>query len=151
MSKVKLVAGLLLMMPALVLGAGHEKMAKYPVGKLKCNITINKTEVGFIVGVGGGHGMLQCEDMGSHKFRVGGFQIGSLGLAGATMTGRVYGLNKLSDFNGTYNRGEASISAIAGKGTMTLKNQNGVYMTLSMSTAGAKANLGGGGLRLTLE
>ncbi len=151
MAKYKLVASLLLMVPALALGAGHQKMAKYPEGKLNCRITINKTEVGFIVGVGGGSGMLHCQDMGSHRFRVGGFQIGSLGLGGSTMTGRVYGLNSLNDFSGNFSRAEASIAAIAGAGTVTLKNNRGVYMTLSSSVAGAKVNIGGGGLTLTLE
>lgn len=142
---------LLVTMPALLLSSLVAQAAEYPKGKLDCSVFISRTEVGFIVGLGGGHGRLYCADAGTHPFRIGGFQIGSMGLAGANAEGQVYGLTKVSDFEGTYTRAEASISAIAGAGRMSLSNPKGVVMVLDMATAGANVTLGGGGLRVRFE
>lgn len=142
---------LLVTMPALLMSSFISQAAEYPRGKLDCSVFISRTEVGFIVGLGGGHGRLYCVNAGTHPFRIGGFQIGSMGLAGAHAEGKVHGLNKISDFEGNFNRAEASITAIAGAGSMSLSNPKGVVMVLDMATAGANVTLGGGGIRIRFE
>lgn len=134
--------------PVLLLTASSSVLAASH-GMMECRVNISRTEVGFIVKVGGGSGTLVCPDE-VRRFRVGGFQVGGAGLSGARMTGTVK-LKDIADFEGRYSRGEASITTIKGGGSTTLTNSKGVEMTLSLDSSGASATLGGGGMTLTFE
>jgi hypothetical protein len=93
---------------------------------------------------------LTCQGHARH-FRVGGIQIGGMGLGGSKATGEVYNLKRIHDFAGTYTGGEAQIAAVGGLGKMDLTNEHGVRMVLTMETAGGNVKLGAQGLKVSFE
>jgi hypothetical protein len=74
-----------------------------------------------------------------------------LGVSSISATGKVYNLKKLSDFSGTYAAAEAGIAVGAGVGASTMRNQNGVDMTLTSTKVGVKFKLGPEGLKIKLK
>jgi hypothetical protein len=65
-------------------------------------------------------------------------------------TGKVYNLNNLSDFSGTYTGISRGLTLIEGKMHAKLKNGNGVVMYLAGETEGLASSMGGKALQVTL-
>jgi hypothetical protein len=61
-------------------------------------------------------------------------------IAGYSLTGNVYNLEKLSDFEGNYVAATAGLT-IAGGGSAAYLNEHGVVIKLSSSTVGLRFNL----------
>jgi hypothetical protein len=140
--------GALLLGPALVLGSSVVLADSHM--KPDCTVDISRTEVGFIVTIGGGSGTLTCAGK-THKFRIGGLKVGAAGIASSSATGEVFGLKKLADFNGTYSETKAQATVGKGKNVMDLANDKGVRMHLRGTSEGVDMQLAGGGLKVTLE
>ena len=141
--KAKYLGGLFLA-PALMLANGAAQ------AEMNCTIELKRTEIGFIVSIGGGGGTLTCDGQ-AHKFRVGGLKFGAAGAAGSDAVGEVNGLNKLSDFNGTYSETKAQATVGKGQNVMDLANSNGVQLHLRGKSSGLDMQLAAGGLKITLE
>ena len=67
------------------------------------------------------------------------------------MTGEVYHLKKLEDFNGTYVAAQAGIAVAGGVSATAMKNQNGVVMKLTSTQKGLKFTLAPEGTKITLK
>lgn len=134
--------------PVLMLAASSTVLAD--AHGMKCSVSISRTEVGFIVSIGGGSGTLTCDGK-SHRFRIGGLKLGAAGAAGSDAAGEVMGLTKLEDFNGTYSETKAQATVVKGQNVMDLANDKGVTMRLRGKAEGFDMQLAGGGLKVTLE
>ena len=84
------------------------------------------------IGIGGewGHGVLTFQGK-EYKLKMSGFSVVDVGIASVSAEGHVYHLKNVSEFAGTYSAAEAGIAVGAGAGASTMKNQNGVIMSLT--------------------
>ena len=78
----------------------------------------------------------------SHRFTISGAGVGGSGAQKVNATGKVYNLNNLSSFPGTYHGIARGLTLIEGKMHAKLTNQNGVVMYLAGETEGLASSLG---------
>ena|SRR5437867_4257311 len=69
-----------------------------------------------------------------HHFTISGLGAGGMGGQKISATGKVYNLNNLSDFSGTYHGVSRGLTLIEGKMHVKLTNGNGVVMYLADAT-----------------
>ena len=102
------------------------------------------------IGLSWGHGTLTYKGK-AHPISVSGLDVGSVGVSEITASGKVYHLKKLEDFNGNYAAVEAGTTVGGGGGAVTMKNQNGVTITLIATTRGVKFTVGASGVTMELK
>jgi len=107
-------------------------------------------EVAFIVGGGGGSGVLIYQ---GHRYplRVSGIGIGSIGIAEAKMSGIAYNLHRPSDITGTYSAAGAGLAVVGGGQVAQLQNEHGVLLKLQGVQLGFQATLGVGGMTISMR
>lgn len=117
-----------------------------------CAVRVVVTRGGFIVGVGGGHGVLTCRGR-QHRFVVSGMSVGfTIGASTAQLTGRVLNLRSPADIQGTYSAIGAGGALAAGAGGVQLQNnQTGVVLQLAGGRVGLDFSAAVGGVTITLE
>lgn len=130
----------------LVAVSGIATAAEKPSG----TATIESTSVALGVGVSWGDGKLQYKGK-THTFSVKGLSVVDLGVSKVSARGKVYHLNKVEDFTGTYVAAQAGAAVGGGMSVVALKNQNGVVMELSSTQTGVKLTLAGEGLEVKLK
>ena len=128
----------------LVTAAGAQ--GKKPAG----TVTVESRSIAVGVGVSWGDGILTVDNK-AHKFSVNGLSVVDLGVAKVSAKGEVYDLKKVEDFSGTYVAAEAGAALGAGAGAVVLKNQNGVTLVLTGTSAGIKLTLAGKGVEVKLK
>ena len=113
-------------------------------------VWFSKKGLGLILGGSAGGGRIRY--MGDdHTFRMSGLSFGALGGIGETrLSGEVYGMKSLADFEGTYTQSQAGISAIVGGGGTWLENAKGVKMHLKAESTGVGINLSVGTVEVKL-
>lgn len=111
-------------------------------------ITAKAADVG--VGFTWGNGVLRYKGHDYH-FTVKGVDVAAVGFSTVVGHGRVYKLNHLHDFDGTYGavNGEATLGN--GVGGRYLKNGKGVELRIDDVTKGARLSGAGQGIQLTLR
>jgi hypothetical protein len=102
------------------------------------------------VGFSWGSGVLTYQGK-DHPFSVSGLSAGNIGVASATLSGEVFNLKNIDDFNGNYASVGAGATVAGGGGGMTMKNQNGVVMNVAGTTKGLSFKLGVDGLKVELK
>jgi hypothetical protein len=109
------------------------------------------TKGGFIVGVGGGQGVLTFR--GHHyRFAVSGMSVGfTIGASTSKFVGRALNLRSPGDLAGTYAVGGAGGALAAGAGGVQLQNANGVILQLSGPRVGLEASAAVGGVTITMQ
>jgi hypothetical protein len=114
------------------------------------SVRIRVTNVGFIVGVGGGSGSLTFH--GRHyRFNISGVSAGTIGIAGADLVGTATHLRTAADIAGTYSALSAGIAVAGGARAVTLQNANGVVLTLRGRQVGFQASLSLSGLTISMQ
>jgi hypothetical protein len=118
--------------------------------KPSATLTLEAKSVAAGVGWTWGSGVL---DYGGrkHRFKVEGLAVNAAGVERVEAKGYVYHLKRLSDFPGNYTAVEASGAAGAGAGIATMRNQNGVRITLHSTSQGVAAQAGPESMKITLE
>jgi hypothetical protein len=113
-------------------------------------VRLHVVKVGFIVGVGGGSGVLIYH---GHRYRlaVSGIGLGSLGIAAVDLVGTASNLSGPGAIAGTYGGAGAGGSFVGGGQVATLQNGNGVVLRLQGVQAGFQVSLGLGGMTLSLQ
>ncbi|MDG4596003.1 MAG: DUF1134 domain-containing protein [Candidatus Contendobacter sp.] len=102
-------------------------------------VTLTET---VAAGMTGGTGALTFQGR-SYPFRVVGTVIGPGGASRTQAVGKVYQLNRLSDFEGTYSEGTGQAGlATSGKTELWMRNQAGVIMHLTGASEGVVLSLG---------
>jgi hypothetical protein len=87
---------------------------------------------------------------GRHHFTISGGGVGGSGAQKVSATGKVYNLNNLSSFSGTYHGISRGLTLIEGKMHAKLTNQNGVVMYLAGQTEGLASSLGAQAFQVSL-
>jgi len=107
-------------------------------------------KAGFIIGVGGGSGVLNYQ---GHRYRlsVSGIGIGSLGIAAVDLVGTASNLTSPGAIAGTYAGAGAGGAFVGGGQVATLQNANGVVLQLQGVQAGFQISLGLGGMTIGLR
>ena len=111
-------------------------------------ITAKAADVG--IGFTWGDGVLRYKGHDYH-FKVKGVDVAAVGFSTVVGHGRVYKLNHLHDFDGTYGAANGEATLGNGVGGRYLKNGNGVELRIDDITKGARLSGGGQGIELTLS
>ena len=77
-----------------------------------------------------------------HHFTISGLGAGGMGGQKVSATGKVYNLNNLRDFSGTYRGVSGGLTLIEGKMHAKLTNGNGVVMYIAGETKGLASSMG---------
>jgi hypothetical protein len=135
---------------ALVVGAVMLGSAPTPSYADTGTVRFTVGSAGFIVGVGGGSGVLNFKGR-SYRLSTGGIRIGTIGASVTEVRGVARNLRRASDIAGTYSGVGAGVAVIAGAGTARLQNEKGVILEVRAVKAGLEANLSLGGLTISMR
>ena len=113
-------------------------------------VRMHIVKAGFIVGVGGGSGVLHFQGR-NYPLSVGGIGVGSLGVAAVDLVGTATNLHRATDIAGSYSGAGAGGAFVGGASVATLQNQNGVVLTLRGVQAGFQVSLGLGGMTISMR
>ena len=114
------------------------------------SVRMKITKVGFIVGVGGGSGVLTFKGK-QYRLSIGGVSAGTIGAAGAELVGTATNLRAPGDIAGAYSAVSASIAVAGGGKAVTLQNSKGVVLQLQGKQVGFEASLSLSGLTISLN
>jgi hypothetical protein len=93
-------------------------------------VRVTVAKAGFIVGAGGGKGVLTFRHR-NYRFTVQGLSLGlTAGASINKLVGRADYINNLSDFSGAYSALGAGGALVGGVGGLQLRNGKGVTITL---------------------
>ena len=109
------------------------------------------TKGGFIIGVGGGRGVLTFR--GNHyPFRVSGMSFGAtIGASTTDLVGRALNMHSPGDIAGNYSAIGAGGALAAGAGGVQLQNEKGVILQLHGVKVGVELSAAVGGVQIALE
>jgi len=109
------------------------------------------TKGGFIIGVGGGHGVLTFR--GRHyPFRVSGMSIGAtIGASTTNLVGHALNIRSPGDIAGNYGTIGAGGALAVGAGGVQLQNEKGVILQLHGAKVGVELSAAVGGVQIALE
>jgi hypothetical protein len=114
-------------------------------------VTVVFTKGGFIVGVGGGEGVLTFRGK-RYPFTVSGMSVGfTIGASTTKLVGRALNLNSPASIEGTFSAIGAGGAVAAGAGGVQLQNANGVILQLSGPKVGAEVSAAVGGVTVRLK
>ena len=113
-------------------------------------LQLNQGSVAAGIGFSWGGGTLTYRGK-RYPVSVDGLTVGSVGISRATAAGSVYNLKKLEDFNGTYTAVGAGATVAGGGSIATMRNQNGVRVTLRSTSRGLKFTLGASGVTMNIK
>lgn len=118
----------------------------------KPDATVRLTGKSLAAGVGysWGSGVLTYQGK-DYPFSVSGLSAGNIGASSATLSGSVYNLKNLDDFNGNFTAVGAGATVAGGGGAMRLRNQNGVVMNVAGTSKGLSFKLGVDGMKIELK
>jgi len=126
---------------AILLIAGCASMTQAPSTPPSATVRIREWSAAYYAQAETGKGTLYFRGQ-SHRFTISGGGIGGSGAQKVSATGKVYNLNRLSDFSGTYHGVSRGLTLIEGQMHAKLTNQNGVTMYLAGQTEGLASSLG---------
>ena len=103
-------------------------------------VRVTVAKAGFIVGGGGGRGVLTFRHR-NYPFTVQGLSLGlTAGASVNRLVGRAEYINELRDFAGAYSVVGAGAALFGGVGGVQLKNDKGVIITLQGPKAGVEVS-----------
>ena len=126
--------------------SGVSRAEEAPSGEPVATVKIRQVQVAFIGSGALGGGTLNYQGK-SYRITVGGLGVGGIGASQLTASGNVYGLTRRQDLTGAYIQVRSGWAlADSGKGTMWLRNNNGVTMKLRTQRKGLQLALGADGV-----
>ena len=134
---------------AILLVAGCSSMTQAPSTTPSATVRIQEWSAAYYAQAETGKGTLYYNG-GRHHFTISGGGIGGSGAQKVSATGKVFNLNRLSDFSGTYHGISRGLTLIEGKMHAKLTNQNGVTMYLAGQTEGLASSLGAQAFEVSL-
>jgi hypothetical protein len=109
------------------------------------------TKGGFIIGVGGGEGVLTFRG-NKYPFTVSGMSIGAtIGASTTQFVGRALNMRSPGDIQGTYSAIGAGGALAAGAGGVQLQNEKGVILQLHGPKVGVELSAAVGGVTIALR
>jgi len=132
---------------SLVTVAGFSTPSRADTGQ----VAVVFTKGGFIIGVGGGEGVLVYHGK-RYPFTVSGMSVGfTIGASTTKLVGRALNLRGPQSIEGSYAAGGAGGAIAAGAGAVQLQNGNGVILQLSGPKVGAEVSAAVGGVTIRLK
>jgi hypothetical protein len=132
----------------LLLGA-CASMTQAPSESPSATVSIREWSAAYYGSAAAGKGTLSYQAQ-RHRFTISGLGAGGMGAQKISATGKVYNLNNLSDFSGTYRGVSRGLTLIEGKMHAKLTNGNGVTMYLAGETEGVASSMGVQAFEVTL-
>ena len=129
--------------------AGCASMTQAPSTTPSATVSIREWSAAYYGQAIAGKGTLYYNGR-SHRFTISGAGVGGSGAQKISATGKVYNLNRLSDFSGTYHGISRGLTLIEGKMHAKLTNQNGVTMYLAGETEGLASSMGAQAFEVSL-
>ena len=126
---------------AILLIAGCASTTQAPSTPPSATVSIREWSAAYYAQAETGKGTLYFNGQ-SHRFTISGGGLGGSGVQKTSATGKVYNLNNLSSFSGTYHGISTGLTLIEGKMHAKLTNQNGVVMYIAGETEGLASSLG---------
>jgi lipid-binding SYLF domain-containing protein len=115
------------------------------------SVRIEIVSAGFILGVESGRGTLTFRGR-QYPLRISGISAGAtIGLSKTELIGTASGLRNVSDIEGTYTAGSASLAIAGGRRTAQLRNSRGVVMNLRGRQVGFEFSLDLSGMQVALR
>jgi hypothetical protein len=115
------------------------------------DVAVVFTKGGFIVGVGGGEGVLLLRGK-KYPFTVSGMSVGfTIGASTTKFVGKALNLRGPASIEGSYAVGGAGGAVAAGAGAVQLQNGNGVILQLTGPRIGAEVSAAVGGVTIRLK
>jgi hypothetical protein len=114
------------------------------------SVHISIAKAGFIVGVGGGQGILHFKGK-NYRLSIGGVSVGTIGAAKADLVGHAYNLRSAEDIAGTYSAATASVAIAGGGKVARLQNAKGVVLELRGTQVGLELSAALSGLDISLR
>jgi hypothetical protein len=137
----------LLVSAAALAGFGLSTSAEAATG----SVAIKIVSGGFIIGAGGGSGVLSFEGV-RYPLSVGGVSLGAtIGVSATELVGTVFHLHDARDIEGTYTAASAGLAVAGGGGVVELSNGRGVVLRLSGRQVGFKFSVALSGLTISLK
>ena len=115
------------------------------------SISLIFTKGGFILGAGGGRGVLTFR--GHHyRFRVSGMSLGAtIGASTTRLRGRALHMHAPGDLAGSYSTIGAGGALVGGVGAVRLRNAKGVVLELAGGKVGVELSASVGGVKITMH
>ena len=114
-------------------------------------VTVVFTKAGFVVGVGGGRGVLTYHGE-RYPFRVSGASFGAtIGASTTKLVGTALNLRGPRDITGTYSALGVGAALAAGGGGVALQNANGVVLHLTGAKVGVELSASVAGITITMD
>jgi len=129
--------------------AGCSSMTQAPSTTPSATVRIQEWSAAYYAQAETGKGTLYYNG-GRHRFTISGGGIGGSGAQKVSATGKVFNLNRLSDFSGTYHGVSRGLTLIEGKMHAKLTNGNGVVMYLAGETEGLASSMGAQAFEVSL-
>src|SRR6266481_6648686 len=126
---------------AFLLIAGCASTTQAPSTTPSATVSIREWSAAYYAQAEAGKGTLYYNGR-AHHFTISGGGLGGAGGQKVSATGKVYNLNNLSDFSGTYHGVSRGLTLIEGKMHAKLTNGNGVVMYLAGATEGLASSMG---------
>jgi hypothetical protein len=133
----------------LLLLASCASMTQAPTTPPSATVRIQEWSAAYYAQAETGKGTLYYNGR-RHHFTISGGGVGGSGAQKVSATGKVYNLNSLSQFSGTYHGISRGLTLIEGKMHAKLTNQNGVVMYLAGQTEGLASSLGAQAFEVSL-
>ena len=115
------------------------------------SIVVVFTKGGFIVGVGGGEGVLTLRGK-RYPFTVSGMSVGAtIGASTSRLVGRALNLRGPGSIEGAYSAVGAGAALAGGAGGVELRNTNGVILQLSGPKVGVELSAAVAGVSIRLR
>ena len=122
-----------------------------PLYAITGTVRVTVAKVGYIVGAGGGKGVLTFRHR-NYPFTVQGLSLGlTAGASINKLVGRADYINELSDFAGTYSVVGAGGALVGGVGGVQLRNDKGVTITLQGPKVGLEVSANIAKVVITLD
>jgi hypothetical protein len=135
---------------AAILIAACASMTQAPSTPPSATVSIREWSAAYYATAEAGKGILYYHGR-RHHFTISGGGVGGSGAQKVSATGKVYNLNNLSDFSGTYHGISRGLTLIEGKMHAKLTNGNGVVMYLAGETEGLASSIGLQAFEVTLN
>ncbi|HEY6153408.1 MAG TPA: hypothetical protein VIW07_06690 [Candidatus Udaeobacter sp.] len=125
----------------ILLIAGCASMTQAPSTPPSATVRIREWSAAYYGSAAAGKGTLYYNGQ-RHHFTISGIGAGGAGAQKISATGKVYNLNNLSSFSGTYRGISRGLTLIEGQMHAKLQNGNGVTMYLAAQTEGIASSMG---------
>ena len=133
----------------ILLIAGCASTTTAPSAPPSATVSIREWSAAYYGSAAGGKGTLYYNGR-RHHFTISGLGAGGMGAQKVSAAGKVYNLNNLSNFSGSYHGVSRGLTLIEGKMHAKLTNGNGVVMYLAGATEGLASSMGVQAFEVTL-